>query len=107
MKSGRFLRARRPSELADLLGLDQVDAIEFEFRATLLKKIIHEVASQKLTIARLASRAKISPARVRAIVSGSAARVPTEQLLRVLYFVGCKPKISFVKVTKVSKARAE
>lgn len=52
MKSVRFLRARSPSELADLLGLDPVDAIEFEFRTKLLKKIIHEAASQKLTIAR-------------------------------------------------------
>ena len=49
MKSVRFLRARSPSELADLLGLNPVDAIEFEFRAKLLKKIIDEVASQKLT----------------------------------------------------------
>ena len=107
MKSVRSLRARSPGELADLLGLDPVDAIEFEFRAKLLKKIIDEAASQKLTIAILARRAKISPARVRAILSGSAARVPTEQLFRVLYSLGCKPKISFVKVTKVSKAGAE
>lgn len=105
MKSVHFHRAGSASELADLLGLDQVDAFEFEFRTKLIKKITDEVKLSKLTLAILENRAKVPLSRIKTILSGNTAGVPTDLLLRVLYSLGYQAKVSFVKTKKFKRAR--
>lgn len=94
-------RARNTQELADLLGLDAADAIEIEFRAKLNKKIIDAVKTRKLTHAHAAELAKTSRTRMTAILNGNTSGVSSDLLLRILYSLGYKTKVSFAPVQAV------
>lgn len=93
---------RNLKDLAEMLGLDPADAIEIEFRAKLNKKIIDAVRSQKLTHAEVAKRAKASRTRVTAILNGNTSGMSTDLLLRILYSLGYKTKVSFTRTTSLA-----
>ena len=95
MKTVKTDTARNARELAELLDLDPADAIEMEFRAKLNKKIIDAVKSKGLTHAEVALRAKASRTRITAILNGHTSDVSSDLLLRVLYSLGYKAKVSF------------
>lgn len=101
-RNSKVLVARNARELGDLLGLDPVDALEMEFRAQLTKKIMDAVKRQKLTHAQVASRAKASRTRVTAILNGNTSGMSTDLLLRILYSLGYKTKVSFSPVGRVA-----
>jgi predicted XRE-type DNA-binding protein len=94
--------ARNAKELVEILGLDPADAIEIEFRAKLNKKIIDAVKSQKLTHAEVAKRSKASRTRVTAILNGNTSGMSTDLLLRIIYSLGYKTKLSFARTTKLA-----
>lgn len=90
--------ARDATELAELLGLDATDAIEIEFRAKLNKKIIDSVKAQKLTHEQAAKLARTSRTRITAILNGNTSGVSSDLLLRILYSLGYKTKVTFAPV---------
>jgi predicted XRE-type DNA-binding protein len=94
--------ARNARELSELLDLDPVDSIEMEFRAKLTKKIVDAVKKQKLTHAEVAKRAKASRTRITAILNGSTSGMSTDLLLRILYSLGYKTKVSFAPVGRLA-----
>jgi len=94
-KKVKVYTARNAQELAEILDLDPADAIEMEFRAKLNKKIIDTVKSKKLTHAEVAVKAKTSRTRVTAILNGNTRGMSTDLLLRILYSLGFKTKVSF------------
>jgi predicted XRE-type DNA-binding protein len=95
----KIYQANNASELAELLDLDPIDAIEMEFRARLSKKITDTVLSLGLTHAEVANRAGASRTRVTALLNGNTSGLSTDFLLRILYSLGLKAKVSFEKTT--------
>ena len=87
--------ARNTQEIAQRLELDPADAVEMEFRAKLNKKIIDAVQSQGLTHLEVARRAHASRTRITAILNGHTSGISTDLLLRILYSLGYKAKVSF------------
>lgn len=87
--------ARNAKELADLLDLDPAQAIDMDFKAKLNKKIIEAVKSKKLTHAEVAKIAKASRTRITAILNGNTSGISSDLLLRILYALGYKTKVSF------------
>jgi hypothetical protein len=94
--------ARSSKELAEILDLHPADAIEIEFRAKLNKKIIDAVRSKKLTHAEVAKRSKTSRTRVTAILNGNTSGVSTDLLLRIVYSLGYKTRLSFARTTNLA-----
>ncbi len=97
MKRDEFT-ARNATELAELLGLEAEDAIEIEFRAVLNKKIIEAVRARGLTHEQAAKLAKTSRTRITAILNGNTSGVSSDLLLRVLYSLGYKTKVTFAPI---------
>ena len=90
------LSARNSSELAELLDLDPVDALELEFRSKLNLKLIQAVNKLGLTHAGAAIRVKSSRTRMTAILNGNTAGISTDRMLRMLYALGYKTKVTFL-----------
>lgn len=88
---------RNAKELSKALGLDKAHAIEWDFRMQLIKKIIEVQNSRGLTHAVTAKIAKTSRTRVTAIVNGNTTGVSTDLLLRIVYALGYKTKVTFVQ----------
>jgi predicted XRE-type DNA-binding protein len=101
-KKGTIHTARNAQELAELLDLDPADAIDMEFRAKLNKKIIDVVKSQKLTHAEVAKRCKASRTRITAILNGNTSGMSSDLLLRILYSLGYKTKVSFARTSRLA-----
>ena len=97
-KRKNILVARNSFELAEILDLEQEDAIAMEFRARLNKKIVDLVKKEGLTHEEVAKRAKASRTRVTAILNGHTFGISTDFLLRILYSLGCKTNPSFSKI---------
>lgn len=87
--------ARNAQDIAELLDLDPAAAVEMEFRAKLNKKIVDAVASQGLTHSEVARRSKASRTRITAILNGHTSGISTDLLLRILYSLGYKARVSF------------
>lgn len=87
--------ARNAREIAELLDLTASDAVEIEFRAKLNKKIVDVVALKGLTHLEVATLSKASRTRVTAILNGHTSGISTDLLLRILYSLGYKARVSF------------
>jgi predicted XRE-type DNA-binding protein len=98
----RIYSARSTKELAELLEIDPIEAIEIEFRAKLNKKIIDAVKAKKLTHEEVAKLAKASRTRVTAILNGNTAGMSTDLLLRILYSLGFKTKVTFTRASRLA-----
>lgn len=85
-------------QLADALGLDPVDALAWEVRYGLVKKIIEIASKKKLSVTEIAERAKTSRARITSILKGNSDGISLDILLKVLCAVGQEIKISFKKI---------
>jgi len=89
------LVARNAGELAEILGLDRADGIEFAVRSALNTKIVQVIAERGLTHAEVAALAKTSRTRVTALVNRNTKDVSTDLMLRVLGALGVSAKVSF------------
>ena len=98
MKKEKVYSAGNATELTELLGLDPVDAIEIEFRSRLNKKIIDTVGRRRLTHVQAAKLARTSRTRMTAILNGNTSGVSSDLLLRILYSLGYKTRVSFAPV---------
>jgi len=91
----KYPTAKSAEELAELLGLSKEDAVEFELRSKLNRKIIDVVKKRKLTHAALAERAGTSRTRVTALLNGNSKNVSTSLMIRILASLGVRAKLSY------------
>lgn len=94
-KTRKAIVIRNAFELAQAIGLSPQDAVEMDFRAKLNKKISDVVLAKGFTHVEVARRAKASRTRITAILNGQTAGVSTDLLLRILYSLGYRIKVSF------------
>lgn len=87
--------ARTAGELAEVLGLERADGIEFAVRSALNTKIIEVMQKRKLTHAQVAALAGTSRTRVTAIVNRNTKDISTDLMLRVLGALGVSAKVTF------------
>jgi predicted XRE-type DNA-binding protein len=85
-------------ELCDILDLTPQDAIEIEFRAKLKDKIKDVIEAKNLTHQQAAKLAGTSRTKVTAILNGNTSGVSSDLLLRILYSLGFRTKVSFAPV---------
>ena len=93
------LTAKNGNELANLLGLDEADAAEWEFRSVLNSKIIELAKKSRLTQEKIAKKAGTSRTRITALLNRSRSDFSTDFMIRVLSALGYKVDI---KVKKAS-----
>ena len=80
--------ARDTDELARILGLSALDAVEMQVRRQINEKIIQAVKDSGLTHAQVAKTAQTSRARLTAILNRNTAHVSTDLMLRILAALG-------------------
>jgi len=91
----RAVVARNAGELAEVLGLDRADGIEFAVRSALNTKIIDVIRKRGLTHAQVAALAGTSRTRVTAMLNRNTKDISTDLMLRVLGALGVAAKITF------------
>jgi len=94
-KKEETFTARNAHDIAELLNLVCRLLLEKKIRAKLNKKIVDAVESQGLTHLEVARRAKSSRTRITAILNGHTSGISTDLLLRIVYSLGYKAKVSF------------
>lgn len=89
-------------DLCNILDLTPQDAIEIEFRAKLRTKIKDVITAKKLTHEQAAKLSGTSRTKITAILNGNTAGVSSDLLLRILYSLGFRTKVSFAPVRAVA-----
>lgn len=97
MKKTNIVVNRNAKELAESLGLNPSDAIEWETRVAITKKIIAMVKNNNLTVTKLAKDSGTSRGRVTKILKEDTFGISLDVLLRVLGATGQTVKLSFKK----------
>jgi predicted XRE-type DNA-binding protein len=95
MKRVKPIVTRNAQELARALGLSAADAVEWEVRSELNRKIIEAVQESGLTHAQVAKLAGTSRPRLTAILNHDTTNVSTDLMLRILAALGYRTKVSF------------
>jgi|SRR5580765_3792098 len=90
--------AKTATELYEMIGLEPKDAAEVEFKLQLNKKIKDAVKAKKLTHEKAAKLSGTSRTRMTAILNGNTSGVSSDLLLRILYSLGYKAKVTFSTV---------
>ena len=91
----KVVTTRNAAELAEALGLDRADGIEFAVRSALNSKIIKVVEKRGLTHAAVAKLARTSRTRITAIMGRNTIDVSTDLMLRVLGALGVSARVTF------------
>jgi predicted XRE-type DNA-binding protein len=94
MKQNKPIVARTPAELAAVLGLSSLDAVEMEVRSDLNDRIIQIVRRSGLTHAQVAKAAQTSRSRITAVLNRNTQHVSTDLLLRIIAALGYRAKIT-------------
>ncbi len=97
MKKSKTIITKNASELAQALGLSSSDAVEWEVRHSVTKKIIAIVEKRSLTVTQLAKESGTSRGRVTKILKGETMGISLDVLFRVLGATGQKVKLSYKK----------
>ncbi len=90
--------ARSAAELYDVIGIEPKRAAELEFRFQLTNKINDAVKAKKLTHEQAAKLSGTSRTRMTAILNGNTSGVSSDLLLRILYSLGYRTKVTFAPV---------
>src|SRR6184192_2528781 len=98
MKKSKHIVTRTAAELAQVLGLSAIDAVEIEVRSELNDRIIDIVRRSALTHAQVAKAAKTSRSRVTAILNRDTHDVSTDLLLRIVAALGYRARITVHRV---------
>ncbi|MCY3021258.1 MAG: XRE family transcriptional regulator [Planctomycetota bacterium] len=98
MKRSRPVVTHTVAELVAALGLPHEDAVEFEVRLRLSKKIIEAVAESGLTQQQVATAARTSRTRLTALLNGNTQHISTDLMLRILAALGYSADIRFRRV---------
>lgn len=85
----------KPKELADSLGLTYSDAVEWEIRHSVIKKIIAVVKKRQISVTRLAKLSKTSRARITKILNNDSCGISLDVLFRVLGAIGQKVRLIY------------
>lgn len=93
----KFVVTRTARELAEAIGLTAADALEWEFRYSVSKRIIESFKKGGFTVTEVAQNAGTSRARVTRILKHNSSGISLDVLIRVLGAVGDKVKITFQK----------
>lgn len=97
MKKSNTVINKTPSDLAKSLGLSSSDALEWEVRHSITKKIVDIVTKKSLTVTQLAKDAGTSRGRVTKILKEDTFGISLDVLFRVLGATGQTVKLSYKK----------
>lgn len=89
--------SRNAKELAKTMGLDSCDALQWELRYSITKRIIEIFNHSHITITEVARRAKTSRARITQVLKGDSQGISIDVLLRILAAVGQGINITYKK----------
>ena len=95
MKKNNTRVCKTPKELAQALGLSNLDAIEWQVRHVITKKIIESAEKSGMTVTEIAKQAGTSRARISKILKDDNTGISLDILVRVLAVLGNEIKISF------------
>jgi predicted XRE-type DNA-binding protein len=101
MRRHKSIVTHSAEELAVVLGLSPLDAVEMEVRTELNDRIIQIVRRAGLTHAQVAKAAKTSRSRITAILNRNTHDVSTDLLLRIVGALGYRARIT-VRRSKVA-----
>jgi len=97
-KKSKIVTAKNAKELANVMGLSESDAIEWEFRSDLNNKVIDLAIRSKLTHAEIAKKAGTARTRITALLNRSRSDFSTDFMIRVLVALGYKINIKLSKI---------
>jgi predicted XRE-type DNA-binding protein len=89
-----MVAANTPEDLAKTLGLNGLQAQEWQVQHTLLKRLRQIVLDNGLTHAEVAKRGASSRTRVTSILNGNLDNVSSDLLIRLLAALGYRVKVS-------------
>lgn len=95
MKKNNTVVSKNSKELAEVMGLSHADAIEWEVRNVITKRIIESAKDKKLSAAIIAKAAGTSRARVTKILKDDSLGISIDTLVRILGAIGEEMKITF------------
>lgn len=98
MKKSKTVINKTPGDLAKSLGLNPSDAVEWEVRYSVVKKIIDTVKQKKISITELAKISGTSRARITKILKNDSYGISLDVLFRVLGATGQKVRLNYRKV---------
>jgi predicted XRE-type DNA-binding protein len=90
--------SRTSKDLAMALGLSPLDAVEWQVRYEITKKIIEIVEKSSMSITEIANCSGTSRARITKILKNDTTGISLDILVRILAALGTEIKISFKKV---------
>ena len=90
----KMVTAHTPEDLAKTLGLNGLQAQEWQVQHTLFKRLRQIVLDQGLTHAEVAKRGGSSRTRVTSILNGNLDNVSSDLLIRLLAALGYRVKVS-------------
>jgi len=97
-KDSKIVMAKNAKELANVMGLSESDAMEWEFRSNLNDQIIQLVDHSELTHAEIAKKAGTARTRITALLNRSRSDFSTDFMIRVLSALGYKINITLSKI---------
>lgn len=97
MAKTRSVTAGNAKELAQMLGLSEVQAQEWEVQYALLKRLRQIVKDEALTHSEVAQRAGSSRTRVTAILNGNLDNVSSDLLIRLVSALGYRVKVTITR----------
>lgn len=98
MKKANTVVSKNSRELAEALGLNKAEAVEWELRNTITKRIMESAREKGLSAAIIAKHSGTSRGRVTKILKDDSLGISLDVLVRVLGAIGEQVKISFKKV---------
>ena len=93
----RPIVARTPEELAGALGLSAAAAKEWTVQHALLKRLKEITRKQRITHAKIVTRAGTSRTRVTAILNDDLEHISSDLLIRILALLGYRVRVSVVR----------
>ena len=97
MTQVKSIVAATPEDLAGALGLSTTEAKEWQVQHALLKHVKDITRKCRITHAEIAKRSGTSRTRVTAILNDDLEHVSTDLLIRILFSLGYRVKVSVVK----------
>ncbi len=91
----KIIVSSRPKDLASDLGLTYSDAVEWEIRHSVVKKIITIVKKRRISVTKLAKLSKTSRARITKILNADSCGISLDVLFRVLGATGQKVRLIY------------
>lgn len=102
MAKHKYITTRTAGELAKALGLTAHDAMQFELRSQLVDRIERIVSTSGQTHSEVARAARTSRTRLTAILNRNLQGVSTDLLLRILFSLGYRARLTIRRDRKAA-----